>query len=77
MIQAGGTNLFILFGIRKNGQSSKKSLLLYLLIRRVIQLDYNNYQGISLFLTAYKSLFSILLSRLSPFVAGKAPPGNF
>ena len=29
--------------------------------------DYNNYRGISLLPTTYKSLFNILLSRLIPY----------
>ena len=60
------TNLFILFGIRRNCLRSGRSRSLYLLIRRVIKTDDSNYRGISLLLTTYKCLSNILLSTLTP-----------
>jgi hypothetical protein len=54
------TSLIILFGIRKNRQSSRRNLLLYLCLGRAVKLT-NNYQGISLFFATYKTLPIILL----------------
>jgi hypothetical protein len=61
------TYLLIMFGIRKNCNSSGRIVLLYLLIKRVLKLT-SNYRGISLLPASYKILSNILVSRLIPYV---------
>jgi hypothetical protein len=60
------TDLFVLYGLRRNCHSSERNLLLYQFIKRVIR-HCNNYRGISLS-TAYKILSNIPLARLTPYV---------
>jgi hypothetical protein len=61
------TNDLILFGIRKNCQSSESNLLLYLFVRRAIKLavdiieEHHCYQ-------LHAKYFNILLSMLTPYV---------
>jgi hypothetical protein len=60
------TNLFFLYGIRRNCHSSGRNLFLYHFIKRVITRT-NNYEGISLLSTAYKIFSNILLAWLTPY----------
>jgi hypothetical protein len=63
------TNLFILYGIRRNCHSSGKASIIIRINKKSDKTDYNNYQGISLLSTAYKILSNILLARLTPYVS--------
>jgi hypothetical protein len=61
------TNLFILYGIRRNCYSSGRNLIIPI-HKKGDKTDCNNYRGISLLSTAYKILSNILLARLTPYV---------
>jgi hypothetical protein len=61
------TNLFVVYGIRRNCHRGGRNIFLYQFIKRVIR-HCNKCRGISLSSTAYKMLPSILLSRLIPYV---------
>jgi hypothetical protein len=70
-IQAGSersTNSLILFGIKKNFLVSERSLLSCQFTKMAYITGYNNFRGISLLSTSFKTLFNIVISRLSPYM---------
>jgi hypothetical protein len=62
------TNLFVLYGIRRNCHSSGRNLLLYQFIKRVIRLIAIIIEESPSLSTAYKFSSNILLARLTPYV---------
>jgi hypothetical protein len=63
------TNLFILYGIRRNCHSSGRNLFIVPIHTKGDKTDCCNYQRISLLSTAYKMLSNILLARVTPYVS--------
>jgi hypothetical protein len=57
------TDLFVVYGIRRNCHSSGRNLLLYQFIKKVIRLTVIIIEG------AYKMLSNILLARLTPYIS--------
>jgi hypothetical protein len=62
------TNLFLVFGIRKNFYSSGGNIFLYLFMKKDDKSDCGNCREISLLPTTYKIVSSILPSRLIQFI---------
>jgi Reverse transcriptase (RNA-dependent DNA polymerase). len=55
------------FGTMKNCHKNGNNSLLFILIRKVLELT-NNYRGISLLSTSHKILSNIIVSRMTPYV---------
>jgi hypothetical protein len=73
LIKAGGEtlrsniHLFVIYGVRRNCQSSGKNPIIIPTYKKGHKTDCNNYRRISLLSTAYKILSNILLARLTPY----------